>query len=122
MQPHAEMSGGLVCQRVEVLTTAPCRILLDHLGEIWHAAESQQVVIVLDDDGILTPIAPRLQDACRSESMRAVPTSSSYICPVAIVSSRDLKNMWEANTPLGHNVTPLTRQPIRRSRRPTQQL
>jgi hypothetical protein len=94
MQPRVETSVCLLCQRVEILATASWCMALDHLRETRHAAESQQRITVLVDGGILTPIAPHLQDACRSETMRAVPTNSA--CPVAIVSSREPKNLWAA--------------------------
>jgi trehalose 6-phosphate phosphatase len=51
------------------------------------------VALFLDYDGTLTPIVSRPELAVLSDAMRAVLRKLAWLCPVAVVSGRDLRNV-----------------------------
>jgi alpha,alpha-trehalase len=65
----------------------------DCLGEIEARAVQRRLVVFLDYDGTLTPIVPKPEDAVLSDDMRAHLRRLSGLCPVALVSGRDLKDL-----------------------------
>lgn len=76
--------------RVEPIASA-----LDHVEEIASALErgQQKHAVCLDYDGTLTPIAARPGDAVLAEEMRTAVATLSGVCPVAIVTGRELGNI-----------------------------
>jgi trehalose-phosphatase len=66
---------------------------LECFDDIRHAAGDKPRAVFLDYDGTLTPIVSRPEDAQLSESMRLILRQLTAVCPVAIVSGRDLKDV-----------------------------
>ncbi len=69
----------------------PCA--LKHLDDILPAANSRPIAVFLDFDGTLTPIVAARQDALLSNSMRATLRRLAQLCPVAVISGRDLADV-----------------------------
>ncbi len=70
---------------------------LERLDEFF-LADQREPAMFLDYDGTLTPIVPRPQDAVLSNAMRAILQRLAGLCPVAIVSGRDLADVRELVT------------------------
>ncbi len=66
---------------------------LDHFDEIARRAEGKRLAVFLDYDGTLTPIVARPELAVLSEPMRATIKELARLCPVAVISGRDLPDV-----------------------------
>ena len=66
---------------------------LDHLREIDARLRSRRLVVFLDYDGTLTPIADRPENARMSEAMRSTVSGLAAACPVVIISGRALPDI-----------------------------
>lgn len=67
---------------------------LECFDHIRHTAGDKPRAVFLDYDGTLTPIVSRPEDAQLSESMRRILRQLATVYPVAIVSGRDLKDVY----------------------------
>ena len=67
---------------------------LDHLDGILPG-DVREPAVFLDYDGTLSPIVSHPDDAVLSDTMRATLNRLSSLCPVAIVSGRDLSDVRE---------------------------
>lgn len=76
-------------------STRPAEELPAALDEIDRivATQAKQPAVFLDYDGTLTPIVAHAKDANLSEAMRAKLRSLAEICPVAVISGRDLADV-----------------------------
>ena len=63
--------------------------VLDQWGDIASQLKGKRLVVFLDYDGTLTPIAARPELAVLADNMRETVRSLAELCPVAIVSGRD---------------------------------
>ena len=66
---------------------------LEHIGEIWKRLKDHTLVLFLDYDGTLTPIAAQPEEATLGEGMRSHLRALSRQCTVAIVSGRDRQDV-----------------------------
>ena len=66
---------------------------LDHLDEIAERLAGRRPAIFLDYDGVLTPIVRRPEEAHISPGMRQAVRDLAGVCPVAVVSGRDLQDV-----------------------------
>lgn len=60
---------------------------------ILAAARGRALALFLDYDGTLTPIVPRPQDAVLAPAVRETVERLAQVCPVAIISGRDLADV-----------------------------
>lgn len=60
---------------------------------LMGGADGRKPVLFLDYDGTLTPIMPRPEDAVLSDRMREQVRAIAALCPVAIVSGRDMADV-----------------------------
>ena len=67
---------------------------LDAINEI-AASHSKRLAVFLDYDGTLSPIVAHPEDAVLSEEMRNTLRRLAMVCPVAVVSGRDLADVRE---------------------------
>lgn len=70
-------------------------LALQHLGEITAQLRARQPALFLDFDGTLAPIVDRPEQAGMDAAMRAAVERIARLCPVAIVSGRDLPDVRE---------------------------
>lgn len=82
----------LVTASDEPGTTRQLPSALDKLDAIL-AGQRRTPALFLDYDGTLTPIVPHPDDARLSEAMRASLQRLTGLCPVAIISGRDLSDV-----------------------------
>jgi len=68
---------------------------LDHLDELTQRLRRGRIAVGLDYDGTLTPIVPHPADAVLSAEMRELLHDLAALCPVAVVSGRDLDSLRE---------------------------
>lgn len=68
-------------------------LILENMDKIRSFIKEKQAVFFLDYDGTLTPIVRRPEDAVMTEEMRYVVSKLSGLCPLAIISGRDLKDV-----------------------------
>lgn len=66
---------------------------LQHLGEITARLRGRQPAVFLDFDGTLSPIVERPELAAMDSAMRATVERIAGLCPVAVVSGRDLPDV-----------------------------
>jgi len=66
---------------------------LDNLEWIRHLIQGKRAVLFLDYDGTLTPIVRRPEEAVLSDKMRSLIADISRLCPLAVISGRDLKDL-----------------------------
>jgi len=66
---------------------------LDHRDEISARFRSRRPAVFLDYDGTLTPIVERPEDARLAPETRAALERLATLCPVAVVSGRDLADV-----------------------------
>ena len=66
---------------------------LDHLREIDARLRSRRLVVFLDYDGTLTPIADRPENARMSDAMRSTVSGLAAACPVVIICGRALPDI-----------------------------
>ncbi|MFW6122092.1 MAG: trehalose-phosphatase [Petrotogales bacterium] len=78
----------LVKKKIKEVSSA-----LDGMGEIKERIKGRRVVFFLDYDGTLTPIVQRPEQAVLSVSMRKTLRKLSDLCPVAVISGRDLADV-----------------------------
>jgi len=74
--------------------TANLLSAVDNIDDI-AASHARRHAIFLDYDGTLTPIVAHPEDAVLSEAMRTTLRQLVKICPVAIISGRDLADVRE---------------------------
>ena len=67
--------------------------ILENMDKVRSLLNEKQAVFFLDYDGTLTPIVRRPEDAIMSEKMRSVISELSELCPLAVISGRDLKDV-----------------------------
>lgn len=99
------MSGGNMepgPEPVTLTTHGPCHdnwrqmtipAALDSLDLIRRQVAGQRVAVFLDYDGTLTPIVSRPELAVLSDAMRTTLRDLASVCPVAIVSGRDRRDV-----------------------------
>jgi trehalose-phosphatase len=68
-------------------------LALEHVKEMGDRIRGKTVVVFIDYDGTLTPIAESPEQARLSEEMRQALRDLAGKCTVAIVSGRDLENV-----------------------------
>jgi trehalose 6-phosphate phosphatase len=66
---------------------------LTALPQILGRTGKGRVALFLDYDGVLTPIVRRPEEAVLSEGMRRTVEELAVLCPVAVVSGRDLADV-----------------------------
>ena len=94
----ADSGASVVVADLEAVDVAPpgsARDLpaaLDHLDEIAGRG-GRRPAVFLDYDGTLTPIVPRPEDAALAPQVRATVARLAALCPVAIISGRDLADV-----------------------------
>ncbi len=66
---------------------------LDDFDEIARRTTGKQIVVFLDYDGTLCPIVETPEEAIMSEAMRHVVALLSRLCPVGIISGRDVADV-----------------------------
>lgn len=66
---------------------------LDRMPEIAACLRQRRPAIFLDYDGTLTPIVERPEEARMDEETRALVARLATLCPVAVVSGRDLPDV-----------------------------
>ena len=66
---------------------------LENFDIIEKNTDKKKTALFLDYDGTLTPIVDSPEKAILSESMREAVTAVSNLCPVAVISGRDLKDV-----------------------------
>lgn len=66
---------------------------LDRMPEIAARLRACRPAVFLDYDGTLTPIVDRPEEARMDEDMRALVARLAALCPVAVVSGRDLPDV-----------------------------
>ena len=66
---------------------------LDRMPEIAAWLRASRAAVFLDYDGTLTPIVDRPEEARMDDAMRALVARLAALCPVAIVSGRDLADV-----------------------------
>jgi alpha,alpha-trehalase len=64
-----------------------------HPGEIAHRLRHRRPAVFLDYDGTLTPIVDRPERAVLDDAMRAAVRRLAALCPVAVISGRDLDDV-----------------------------
>ncbi|MBN2244709.1 MAG: trehalose-phosphatase, partial [Candidatus Aminicenantes bacterium] len=67
--------------------------ILENMDKIHGFIKEKQPAFFLDYDGTLTPIVQRPEDAVMSNEMRSVVSELSGLCPLAVISGRDLKDV-----------------------------
>jgi len=67
--------------------------ILENMDKIHGFLKEKQPAFFLDYDGTLTPIVRRPEDAVMSEKMRSVISELSGLCPLAVISGRDLNDV-----------------------------
>lgn len=72
-------------------TELPCA--LEQFHHIECRLKGKKPAVFLDYDGTLTPIVERPEDALLTEEMRQTVEDLAALCPVAIVSGRDLQDV-----------------------------
>jgi trehalose-phosphatase len=72
--------------------TAELPSALERVEEILNARR-QRLVVFLDYDGTLTPIVAHPEDAILHHQMREIVRRLASVCPVAIISGRDLADV-----------------------------
>lgn len=78
---------------IEVTHTLPSA--LENFEDVTGMAQSKRLVIFLDYDGTLTPIAETPDSAVMSEDMRQTVIKLSLHCTTGIISGRDLKDVQD---------------------------
>ncbi len=75
--------------------TTPARLpsAIDRLGEILAQAGGRRFAVFLDYDGTLTPIVATPERAILTAETRRIITELAALCPTAIVSGRDLRDI-----------------------------
>ncbi len=73
--------------------SADTPLALQHLGEITAQLRERQPAVFLDFDGTLAPIVDRPEQAGMDAAMRAAVEHIARLCPVAVVSGRDLPDV-----------------------------
>jgi trehalose 6-phosphate phosphatase len=66
---------------------------LDRMPEIAARMRPRRPAVFLDYDGTLTPIVDRPEEAWMNEDVRALVSRLAELCPVAVVSGRDLPDV-----------------------------
>jgi alpha,alpha-trehalase len=66
---------------------------LDSLAEIQQQIAGKQIAVFLDYDGTLTPIVERPELAVLSTQTRRVVEDLASLCPLAVISGRDLRDV-----------------------------
>ncbi len=61
--------------------------------DLPNLTAKRRVVLFLDFDGTLTPIQPRPEDARLAPEVRETLKGLARVCPIAVVSGRDLPNL-----------------------------
>ncbi len=68
-------------------------LALQHLDEITAQLRDRRPAVFLDFDGTLAPIVDRPEQAAMDSAMRAAVERVARLCPVAVVSGRDLPDV-----------------------------
>lgn len=68
---------------------------LTHLGEVTARLRGRRPAVFLDFDGTLSPIVDRPEQATMDAPTRAAVERVARLCPVAVVSGRDLPDVRE---------------------------
>jgi alpha,alpha-trehalase len=84
---------GIDEQPVDEITEKGLPSALHRAGEIHARLAGRALAVFLDYDGTLTPIVRRPEDAELSNAMRQIIRRLAAICPLAIVSGRDLQDV-----------------------------
>ncbi len=79
--------------KLRIRSTAELPSAVACLQEIIDRLNQQRPAIFLDYDGVLTPIVRHPQDALISAEMRRTVQKLAGVCPVAVVSGRDLRDV-----------------------------
>lgn len=66
---------------------------IESINEIKHRAASKEWAVFLDYDGTLTPIVERPELAVLSAETRRCVEELASLCPVAVISGRDLRDV-----------------------------
>ena len=66
---------------------------LENMNKIISFLKERKAAFFLDYDGTLTPIVRRPEDAVMSDEMRSVISELAGLCPLAVISGRDLKDV-----------------------------
>jgi alpha,alpha-trehalase len=95
-----EAGADVVLKNLEEVTVtpaeeAPSDQLPSALDRIDEIRASGRMAVFLDYDGTLTPIVERPEDAVLSDGTRSALVDLAEVCPVAIVSGRDLDEVRE---------------------------
>ena len=67
--------------------------VMENMDKIRSFLKDKQAAFFLDYDGTLTPIVRRPEDAVMSEKMRSAVSELSGLCPLAVISGRDLNDV-----------------------------
>jgi trehalose 6-phosphate phosphatase len=78
---------------VNAQTTDALPSALERMEEIFRRAAGRRPAVFLDYDGTLTPIVSRPEDAVLSPAARQAVKRLSELCPVAVISGRDLADV-----------------------------
>ncbi|BCA79931.1 trehalose-phosphatase [Desulfuromonas sp. AOP6] len=89
----ADLDEVDVAMRDPASTTDERPSALGSFAELVNRLGAKQPVVFLDYDGTLTPIVDRPEEAKITEEMRQTVRELARLCPVAIVSGRDLKDV-----------------------------
>ncbi|MEX2299492.1 MAG: trehalose-phosphatase [Bryobacterales bacterium] len=77
----------------EKMTTDRLASALESIGEIQGRMTGKRLAVFLDYDGTLTPIVERPEQAVLSAETREVVEDLASLCPLAVISGRDLRDV-----------------------------